>query len=114
MAWLIHFGQLTTDDHATTPGLRVKRRPQPGRTETVDQAVDQGQVHPADDGRVLRGQLMERAASQVDGALLVLPGLETMLSQCGGQTLRMILEMRPWRPAAPPEVGAELMGGAVE
>ena len=81
---------------------------QPACAKARDQALDQCQVHATDDLGVLGGQAVERAVAQPDGAVLVVPRLETVLAQRVLRGLSRTLQAGiSGRPAAPAEVGTD-------
>ena len=99
---------------AAMPRPRIKDRMQPARAKARDQALDQGQVHAADEVAVLGGQLVERAVAQPDGAIFVLAGLESVAAQgvrCG---LAGSFTAGIGGPAALSQAGTELLSGVVQ
>src|SRR5882724_276382 len=92
---------------------------QPARTEARDQALDQGQVHAADQVAVPGGQLVERAVTQPDGAALVADWLKTVIAQGAFRGLpgflgAGFLGAGIGRPAALSEAGPELLSGVAQ
>src|ERR1022692_156836 len=69
------------NDNATPPGPRVKCGTQPAYAKACGEALDECQVHAADEFRVPRGQLVKRAVTQPDSASLIMPGLEAVRAQ---------------------------------
>ena len=102
------------DDDAAVPGFRVEDRVQAAGIQARDQALDQREVHVADQLGLPFRQVAERAVPHPDGAGLVLPRLEAVLGQRALQSQPLAVALGIIGTVPLTEVGAQLPGGVMQ